>query len=224
MLVLDTSGSVIGEKLDHLRVAAHAFIEGLEDKDEAGLLSFSDELHLRKEVGSDLESVHRALEQPMKGGATGFNDALYAGLILAEARGGRPLVLVFTDGLDNSSWLTSSELTHVVQESEAVVFLVGVRSTEGWTASSRWNSEARARGFLHGLARTTGGKIWYADSAANLRETFLNVLVEVKSRYLLSFQPRGVEEEGWHDLNVRLKSDKADEIRFRPGYQSSSNP
>lgn len=222
MLVLDTSQTVAGEKLEHLRVAAHAFIDGLDDKDETGLVSFTHELLLHEEIGSDFASVHRALEQPMQEGGTGFNDAVYTGLILAEARGGRPLVLVFTDGLDNASWVTHTELNHVVQESETVVFLVGVRSSAGGTANSRWNSEARARGFLHGLARTTGGKVWYADSSANLKEAFLNVLAEVKSRYLLSFQPRGVEEVGWHALNVRLKTRKADEIRFRPGYQSSS--
>ncbi len=223
MLVLDTSQTVVGEKLEHLRVAAHAFIDGLDDKDETGLLSFTHELQLREEIGSDFAEVHQALEQPMQEGGTGFNDAVYTGLVLAEAREGRPLVLVFTDGLDNASWLTHTELNHVVQDSEAVVFLVGVGSTAGGTASSRWSSEARAKGFLHGLARITGGKVWYADSSANLKEIFLNVLAEMKSRYLLSFQPRGVNEEGWHTLQVRLRSRKADEIRFRPGYQGSGS-
>lgn len=224
MLVLDSSQSVVGEKLGHLKAAARAFVEELGAKDEVGLLTFTHELQLREEMGRDRSSVLGALDQPMRWGATGFNDAVYTGLVLAEGGGGRPVLLVFTDGLDNSSWIANSELNLVLQGSEAVVFLVGVGSTAPGAASSRWDSEARARGFLHGLARMTGGRVWYADTSENLKRVFLEVLSDMKSRYLLSYQPRGVDSPGWHTIEVRLEEVEADEIRFRPGYQSSSGP
>ena len=40
----------------------------------------------------------------------------------------------------------------------------------------------------------------------------------MESRYLLSYEPTGVPLEGWHELEVELKTEDADGIRTRPGY------
>ncbi len=126
MLLLDTSGSVVGNKLDQLRAAAHAFVEELQAKDDIGLLTFSREMDLRMDPSGDFASLHRSLERPMERGETGLHDALYAGLKIVEARTGRPLVVLFTDGLDNTSWLTEAEVLAVLKASDAVVYAVGV--------------------------------------------------------------------------------------------------
>ena len=44
----------------------------------------------------------------------------------------------------------------------------------------------------------------------------------MESRYLLSYEPRGVPRDGWHTLEIRLKDEQVDEIRSRPGYLVSS--
>ncbi|MEE9179541.1 MAG: VWA domain-containing protein [Vicinamibacteria bacterium] len=226
MLVVDTSDSVLGEKLDHLKAAAHAFVEGLAANDEVGLLTFSRGMRLRRELGSDLGALHRTLDEPMEQGRTSLHDALYTGLKLAEARAGRPLVLLFTDGLDNTSWLTDSELLEVARESEAVIHVVGVRPRFSIALRTSGRSilgmaELGASDFLQSIARETGGRVWYCDSGADLKDIYLRILAEVKSRYLLSYQPQSVSSEGWHTLEVRLKGDWGSEIRARPGYLAS---
>ena len=77
MLVLDTSQSVTGEKLQHLRTAAHAFVERLQAQDEAGLLTFAQLWELRQDLEGDLGRLQQALDEPMATGLTGLNDALY---------------------------------------------------------------------------------------------------------------------------------------------------
>jgi hypothetical protein len=47
----------------------------------------------------------------------------------------------------------------------------------------------------------------------------LKVFEEMATRYILSFEPRGVPKEGWHPLEVKLKNKKADEVRARLGYR-----
>ena len=54
MLILDTSASVSGPKLTHLREAAHAFLRRLKKEDEAGLMLFNQYCHLRQPIGADL--------------------------------------------------------------------------------------------------------------------------------------------------------------------------
>jgi hypothetical protein len=65
--------------------------------------------------------------------------------------------------------------------------------------------------------RIERGRLWYADTDSNLRNEFLKVLTEIQSRYLLTYYPDGVADEGWHELDVRLKGRKGD-IHTRRGY------
>ena len=223
ILMLDVSGSVVGEELDHLRGAAHAFVERLKDKDEVGLLTFTSRLLLPAELGRNFDSLHRALEEPMESGNTSLYDAIYAASRLLNTRVGRPLVVLFTDGLDNASWLTASETLEELKASEAVVHVVsyerldwaGVRDAGRFTARP---SRFAASEFLGAIAQATGGRVWYIESGANLKEAFISILTEMESRYLLVYQPRGVSVDGWHDLEIRVKNTEVDEVRARPGY------
>ncbi len=231
LLLLDTSASVTGEKLEHLRTAAHAFVDGLSIDDEAGLMTFAEVWELREGLSRDIAALHRSLDQPVKGGFTALNDALYAGLKLLEEGTGRPMILLFTDGADNASWLNADEILELVRVSDAVVHVVGIkteekslrRETDDTSAKRNPGSRSesrriRASDYLENLADTTGGRAWYADSSADLGDVFLQVLRDMESRYLLSYQVEGAPKGGWHSIEVKLKVQKDAEIRSRAGY------
>lgn len=232
LLLMDTSGSVSGERLEHLRSAAHAFVQGLEEKDEAALMTFAQDWQIPLDLSGDFDLLHTALDQPARGGLTSLHDALFAGLKLVEEGSGRPMILVFTDGLDNASWITEVELLDVVRESEAVVHAVGFESTAelpirntgtGVTLRPGVGPRSsdlpeRARDLLERLSGETGGRAWYADSSANLKDVFLEVLNEMATRYLISYQIQAPVPPGWHELEVKLKNHDADELRARSGY------
>lgn len=223
MLVLDMSESVVNQGLDHLRAAAHAFMEELDSDDEVGLLTFTHEMRLRRTLGRDFAELHRMLDEPMALGATALHDALYAGVKLVEARAGRPLVLLLTDGLDRTSWLTQQEVLEKLRASDTVVYAVGVERRP--LAALRIGARSRHRfaefppgDFLRNITWQTGGRACFLAPGANLKEIFLNVLEEMRNRYLLSYQPQGVPLEGWHTLEVKVDGFDKDEIRARPGY------
>ena len=223
MLLLDVSGSVEGNKLEQLRAAAHAFVEGLDPEDEVGLLTFTRRMQLRMEPSSNFAALHRVLLEPTEQGNTSLHDALYTGLKLVEARGGRPLVVLFTDGLDNMSWLDEVEVLEVLKESDVVVYAVAVEPGMGVSVrrggrSIRGRTLLEAKEYLSNVTGLTGGRVFHIDPGANFTEIFLRVLREMESRYLLSYEPTGVPLEGWHELKVDLKVDEADGIRARPGY------
>ncbi len=223
MLLLDVSGSVEGSKLEQLRAAAHAFVEGLDPEDEVGLLTFTRRMQLRMEPSSNFTALHRVLLEPTEQGNTSLHDALYTGLKLVEARGGRPLVVLFTDGLDNMSWLDELEVLEVLKESDVVVYAVAVEPGMGVSVrrggrSIRGRVLLEAKEYLSSVTGLTGGRVFHIDPGANFTEIFLRVLREMESRYLLSYEPAGVSLEGWHELKVDLRVDEADGIRARPGY------
>jgi len=210
LLVLDNSRSVAGEKIGHLVEAGHAFVDGLGPGDRAGLVGFSNLVHLQAEPTDRLALVHDALSAVRPSGSTSLLDALYAALVLPGRPDARRLILLFSDGLDNTSWLTAADVTQVALESDTVIYTVGLSRRVGPSAPPN-------NALLRSLAEGTGGRLFHADSSRGLRELFVQIVREMKGRYLLTYYPRGVSREGWHTLQVKLKIARGDLIA-RHGY------
>jgi Ca-activated chloride channel homolog len=208
VLALDMSDSVIGERLENLRSAAGAVLDGLKRDDQAGLITFSHVVAQASGLTSELTQVRAALGRTLPPGETALVDGSFAGMMLGESDVGRALVIVFSDGLDTSSWLSPDQVLETAKHSDVVVYAVVLG------ASSR-------PAFLRDLSAATGGRLFQADSTNNLKTTFLGILDEFRQRYLVSYSPRGVAKDGWHQLDVRAHRRGAS-VKARPGYFSRS--
>jgi VWFA-related protein len=210
-LALDLSYSVSGERLRDLRGASHALLDALGRDDRASLLTFNHAVSRRSTPTPDvgpLRTVLDALEPEgvESAGSTALADAAYAALVSAEKEGGRSLALIFSDGVDTGSWLSSSRVLDVARRTGVVVYGVSVRGSGG--------------SFLGDLSEVTGGSAIEAESTRNLRAVFIRVLEEFRSRYLVSFSPKGVNKPGWHRLEVRIKGRRVN-VKSRPGYMAN---
>jgi len=206
VLVLDASGSVSGGKLDALRAAAGAFLDGLHVGEHGALLAFNQEVQLLQPLTTDLAGVRGALDRVSPRGNTALVDAVYAALRLRELGDRRTAVVVFSDGIDNLSWLSAADVVGAAGRSNATVYGVTVRAQGD-------PKEA----FLNNVARATGGRVFEASSERDLRARFLDVLADIRSRYVLRYVPRPPGPAGWHKLEVRLRTGKG-EVLARPGY------
>jgi VWFA-related protein len=206
VLVLDMSGSVRGAKLDALKDAARAFLSGLREGEQAAVLAFRQEVLLLEPMTADLQSVRRALDRASGGGSTALVDAVYSALRLRVPGDRRTAIVVFSDGLENASWLLASDVVEAASRSNAVVY--GVDAHE---------RDDPKNPFLRDVVRATGGQLFEAASDRDLRARFLDVLGDIRSRYVLSYAPGGGDTAGWHTLEVRLKRVKGD-VLARPGY------
>ncbi len=224
VLVFDASGSVAGARLEDLRAAGRALLGGLRPQDEAALVTFSHELRVVVPQTGDRAAVERGLDGLEPKGDTALWDGLYAGLKLPVSRG-RAMVVLFTDGQDNVSWLARDQVQRVAEESEALVYVVGIApppevrppaGVRGVLVEPR-SAEVSALPPLSRLAEATGGRLWPAGGSAQLGRTFLRILAEMRSRYLLSYGPTGIAREGWHRLEVKVKGHRGT-VRSRSGY------
>lgn len=207
ILGLDMSGSVAGNRLDQLRQAGRTLLSGLHTGDRAALLTFSHDVRLRSFLTPDLEAVKRALGAVRTaGGGTSLADATAMALTLADTDAGRSLVIMFSDGLDTSSFLTFADVHDTAQRIGMVVYPVSVASVR--------------QPFLRDLAAETGGTLTEIASTKNLEEAFGRILTEFRDRYLLSYSPVGVSREGRHRLEVRVKGHGGLSVMARPGYVS----
>lgn len=206
VLALDVSESVSGERLAHLTAASRAILDRLQRGDQAALVSFSHVVRLGAGLSPDPGVIARALEGAGSGGDTSLVDATYTAMLVGESDVGRALVIVFSDGLDTSSWLGADAVLEVAKRTDAVVYGVAVRSV-GMSP------------FVRDLAAQTGGRQFEVDSTKDLGEAFAGILDEFRRRYVIGYSPQGVPPGGWHTLTVRVTGQRG-VARARPGYLS----
>ena len=204
VLALDTSGSVTGERLNQLRAAGRAILNGLKTDDKLALVTFGSTITVRTALTTDMTRARAALATETDGGDTALVDATYSAMALGETDLGRALVILFSDGLDTASFLTPENVLDTARRTDAVVYAVSVGS-------------AGRGAFLGDVTRLTGGRVLSLESTQDMDGAFLEILNEFRQRYLLSYSPRGVSSSGWHRLDVRVKSRNV-EIKARPGY------
>jgi Ca-activated chloride channel family protein len=204
IFVLDMSSSVVGERLDHLSEGARTVLSGLARDDQAALVTFNETVMRGSDLTTNLEQVRAALTQAAGRGDTALVDAVYTGMMLGESDAGRALLIVFSDGLDTASFLTSDVALDAAKRSDVVAYAVVAGGSPKIS-------------FLRDLSETTGGTFYDAGSTQNLGATFVKILNEFRQRYLVSYSPRGVSGEGWHRLEVRVKGG-GDRVKARPGY------
>jgi Ca-activated chloride channel homolog len=220
-LVLDASGSVAGEKLEQLQAASRALLGGLRPGDDAALVTFGDEIVVRVPPTADRVRLERGVNGILPRGSTALYDALYAGAMLASGRG-RSLLVLFTDGEDNVSWLEADQVRRVLEESNVLVQAVGIVGVEpSHPVVGRWTppppSEPPTVSTLRRLAEITGGQFWPAASPERFADSFLAILQAMKTRYILRFEPDPTRREGLHPLDVRLTRRKG-KVHCRKAY------
>jgi len=220
VLAFDTSSSVAGEKLAALRSAGEAFLDGLRPADEAALLGFCEEIEWFAKPTQDKAEVRRALQSLRAEGATAVFDALYASLRLPRSEA-RHLVVLFSDGEDNLSWLGERQVRAAAERSNALIHVVGLRQPQGprsWNLTrppeSQEPEHIRA---LRQIAETTGGRFWEAESPDRLRSAFAAIAEAMNHRYVLRYQPQRVQSQGWHRIELSLRGHTGN-VQARRGY------
>jgi VWFA-related protein len=234
--VIDRSYSVTGAPLVALREAARMLVDELEADDRAALLTFSHELQATADLSADKRSIRQALDALQPSGATSLSDAVYASLMLRDASLSRAIVLVFSDGRDTSSWTTPSLVLDLVRQTDVVLYGVTLRADRPGAPPSpvRWPSGGFAiktsspgskaesepddgAGFLEEIAGASGGQLFTTDNPKRLRRLFLAALRDMKARYTITYTPQGVEQKGWHAIDVGLTRRKG-KVTARAGY------
>lgn len=205
VMTLDVSASVKGERLDDLRHASHAILDRIGPHDSAALVAFGQDVTIAASLTRDISRVRRVLDSLEPIGETSLVDAVHTAMLVGETQPGRALVLLFTDGVDASSYLRPDAVLEIARRAEVVVYAVVTRSA----------LEPR---FLRDVTATSGGDLFEIGSTRDLDAAFARVFDEFRHRYVLSYSPRGVEAGGWHSLQVKVKRPRT-AVKARSGYR-----
>jgi VWFA-related protein len=219
--LVDFSGSMdVAAKLGAAHEATAQILSWLEPGiDQVGLMTFDTRLHEVQPFAPAPGAVLAGLENSKPFGETSLYDALAgAGRVVAEHGGARRAVVALTDGDDNHSHLTPSQVSGVASSIDVPVYIVVVVSPYdrfGTSVVDEPALEASLRGPLGDVAHWTGGEIFAAVNPSAASQMARAIVTELRHEYLIAFEPGA--EPGWHAIDVRTHK-KNLIVRARSGY------
>src|SRR5262249_3629512 len=131
-LLIDTSGSV-REKLRFEREAASRFFYSVlrSGRDKALLMTFDTGAEIVQDYTDDPATLQKAIQTLIAGGSTSLYDAVAKASVHEVNRGGRHVIIVLSDGVDNSSHIDLANALQIAQENDAIIYSISTNRLEG---------------------------------------------------------------------------------------------
>jgi Ca-activated chloride channel homolog len=202
-LVFDTSGSM-GNKLRKARLAASAFFRTADPDDEFFLVEFNDTPRLLVPFTADPEEIQNQLTFTQSRGRTALLDAMM--LAMHEMKNSskkRKALLIISDGGDNCSRYTETEVRNAVRESDLLIYAIGI--FEPYGSRGRSPEELAGPGLLNDLAEQTGGRQFPVEDLSELPDIAAKIGIELRNRYVLGYSPTDQQRDGrYHHVQVKV--------------------
>ena len=197
-LVFDTSGSM-GEKLRRSRMAATVFFKISDPEDEFFLVEFDSQPRLVVPLTRDFGRIEEELTFSRSKGSTALLDAIYLALQeMRKSKKNKKTLLLITDGGDNNSRYSVTEVKKLIQESDVLIYAIGV------FGGGSTPEEAGGPELLGHIAESTGGRMFVAASA-DLPDMAKRIGIELRNRYILGFAPTSQAHDGkYHHIQVKV--------------------
>lgn len=216
VVMLDTSGSMT-LNLDLLKDAAERFVLRLLPEDRARIGSFSDKIRISPTFTGNRDDLIRILHNDIQfGNPTFLWDAIDDSMTALERESGRRVVLVFTDGADETS--RRNKFDDVYNRAQAEDFMIYAIGLHGVIPAL--NRTTRPDRNLRRLAEDTGGGYFELRRTADLNATFTRVADELHRQYVLGFAVEKLDGLV-HKLDVRVKV-AGMTVRARKTYVASA--
>jgi Ca-activated chloride channel family protein len=202
-IVFDTSGSM-GPKLQKSRQAVVQFFKTANPEDEFFLIEFSDRPELVVPFTSDTEEIQNRLAFTQSKGKTALLDGVYMAMNqMKKAHNPRKAILIISDGGDNNSRYTESEVRNAVREADVQIYGIGIFESIG--GRGRTPEEAMGPGLLNEVAQLTGGRSFSVDNVNELSDIAAKIGIELRNQYMLYYSSKNPVRDGkYRHVSVKL--------------------
>lgn len=219
-IVFDTSGSM-GAKLAKSREAVAQFMKTANPEDEFFLIQFNDRPEMVVPFTADTEEIQNRLTFIQSKGRTALLDGVYMAMNqMKKARNPRKAILIISDGGDNSSRYTESEVKNAVREADVQIYAIGI--FEPMAARGRTPEELSGPALLGEITDQTGGRHFEVDNLAELPDVAAKIGIELRNQYVIGYQPKNKNRDGkYRRVVVKLvKTTGLPQLKaaFRTGY------
>jgi Ca-activated chloride channel family protein len=191
-LVIDNSGSM-RDKRPRVNEAALTLVQASNPQDEAFVVNFNDDyyLDLDKDFSSSVPELKEALERIDSRGSTALYDAIIGSLDhLKKAHKDKRVLLVVTDGEDNTSRNSLEKAIREIQKTDTVIYTIGLLSEE------KGKAKTKAKKALKEIADASGGLAYFPENVEDVHNICDQVAHDIRNQYILAYYPTNTRRDG----------------------------
>lgn len=201
-LVLDVSGSM-RNILSSVKDVTRAFFDAANPEDEFLLLTVSTQPETISGFTTDIGALEKSIEVQRPGGVTALIDTVYLALSrMREAKRPRRALLILSDGLENHSRYSKTELMRVALEADVQVYTIVVDNPSAGASGNAalfrpslvakpWDRAPERQGpqQLQELSAKTGGLHFLVRTYAEAKEAAIKAGRAMRDEYVIGYQP-----------------------------------
>ena len=219
--LFDISGSMDADI--HLsRTAAIRFLDALQDARDYTLVEFDTQVRVARYSQSEFSRlIERIRSRKAEGRMTALWDATGVYLDGAADQEGRKILVLYTDGGDNGSSISFTDLLELLKASDVTVHAIGFLENQ----STRDRTEQQGR--LRRIAEITGGQAFFPVSVKDLDGVYAKIAAEIDAQYSMGYVSSSAKADGaWRKVEIRVvRPDlKGVKVRTRQGYFAPLKP
>lgn len=223
-LIIDMSNSITN-RFSFEQGAASKFLEMVvQDKNDLSLvIGFNCSVLLAQDFTSDQTQAARAVEQLAPGGGTALWDAVAFGAdklaTLPESQPVARVLVVISDGEDNSSSVSLQQAIWAAQRGEVAIYTVSTKEDSNHDPDASLANRA-----LKTLSEETGGAIFAPGSLNGLNRSLAELQQVLRGRYLVYYRPASTKPDGrYHAVDIKAtKAGHQLKVYARKGYYASA--
>jgi len=220
-LIIDNSGSM-REKRAKVEAAALGLVRASNPEDESFVVNFNDEPFLdlphNKDFTSDIKELEEALTRIDARGGTAMRDAIRVSIDHVREKGhkDKKVLVVVTDGNDNSSIITLERLVKDSQQSGVLIYAVGLLSEE------ERREAQRAKRALIDLAVATGGEAFFPNDLNEVERIAQKVAHDIRNQYTIQYSATNFNMDGtYRQIKVVVNAPGKPTPHTRSGYYAT---
>lgn len=201
-VIFDLSGSM-SNKLDKAREATIQFFKTANPKDEFFMVSFNDRAEMISPFTTSVEELQNKMMYTSAGGRTALFDGIYLGLSqMRGAHNAKKALLVVSDGGDNHSRYTETDVRNFLKEADCQLYAIGVYDANDM---GRSREERYGPTLLAELAEMSGGRAFPVSRLSELPDIATKIAMELRNQYVLGYRPSNTEHDGtWRRIKVSI--------------------
>jgi Ca-activated chloride channel family protein len=209
IVACDVSGSMT-PAIPRLKKAVKEFLAAVPIRDQVTLLGFNDSIFALTRRAVNPEERARAVDRLAPWGATALYDVILRGVDMLGKQPGRRAMVVFSDGEDQGSHASITDVERRLQASDVTLYMIG---------QGRGVEVAALKAIMQRLVEPTGGRALFTDSIDELHLAFADLLEELSNQYLLGYESTNTKrDDAFRRISVQV--DGHGRVRARQGYRA----
>ena len=211
VLLIDISSSM-KNKIGKVKEAARLFLEQLLTKDDRAIIVFfNHDVFEDTDFTNDIDELFNSISVAFPFGATALYDAIAYCIKLLKSITGRNIIILFSDGEDNSSYIDPYTLIKNAEKSNSVIYSIGKKLVT--------YEDNAYQDLLKKISTSSGGMTLFFDKVEDIEVVYQKIRRDIRAKYILQFSPKDDKRrKRFRKITIKLKDRKKHTIRTIKGY------